>query len=169
MHKNSLFGMIILTAASLVMIGCTYPTKATGGGQVVGYSSYPSDSASFGFNGNSCEGGVTGQFNFIDKSLRIDGGVKIHGQVTDAYICDDPYSDTCAPCASGDNMVEGTYRSTNPKFPGNGAFTACLVDGGEGNGTTDTAYIALYGGPFDGYSLGGTVSGNVQEHDCDDD
>lgn len=168
MHKKSLIGIMTIAAASLVMIGCTSPTKVTGGGQIAPYSSYPSDSASFGFNGNSCESGITGQFNFIDSSLRIDGGVKFHATVTDAYICDDFFFG-CAPCAYGDNVVEGDYRSTNPKFPGTGSFSACLIDGGEGNGTTDTAYIRVSGGPFDGYSLGGTVSGNVQEHDCDDD
>jgi hypothetical protein len=165
-NKTKLIALATI-AMALVIVGCNSPTKATGGGQLVAHSVYPTEGGSFGFNGNSCEDTVTGQFNYIDQSIRIDGGVKIHGTVTDAYICEDFYFG-CSPCALGEVVVAASYRSTNPLFPGTGLVTVCLTDGGEGNGTTDTGYISIDGGPFDGYALGGEISGNVQEHGCDD-
>lgn len=167
MHKIKILGVMAPLALSLAMIGCTSPTKATGGGQITAYSSYESESASFGFNGTSCEGPVTGQFQFSDKSFRIDGGIKFHAQVTDTYFCEDFFFG-CGDCIDGEAVVEADYKSTNPFFPGSGEAVICLTDGGQGADGTDTAFVKLYGGPFSGYAIGGTVGGNVQDHGCDD-
>jgi hypothetical protein len=165
-NKTRLFGLAAMAMALLVM-GCS-PTKVTGGGQLNADEVYPSQGGSFAFSGNSCrEGRVQGQFNYVDLSLRIDGGVKFNGTVVDAYLCED-LEFGCGECSFGQLAIEGSYRSTNPNFPGDGYLTACLTDGGEGNGTTDTAYLMLVTGPFAGYALGGEIGGNVQAHGCDD-
>ncbi|GAB4537510.1 MAG: hypothetical protein Tsb0020_52070 [Haliangiales bacterium] len=168
MNQTKLLSVCASLALAFVMIGCTSPTKATGGGQIEAFDSYPISGGSFGFNGDSCEGSVTGQFNYVDHSVRIDGGVKLHGQVTDAYLCDDATLG-CDNCATGEVVITADYRSTNPTFRGEGTVTVCLSDGGEGKGATDTAGLSINGGPFDGYSVAGVVSGNVQEHGCDED
>jgi hypothetical protein len=165
-NETRLFGLAMM-AMALLAIGCNSPTKVTGGGQLHADAVYPSQGGSFGFSGDSCRDRVHGQFNYVDFSLRIDGGVKFNGTVVDAYTCED-VEFGCDACALGALVIEGSYRSTNPNFPGLGYLTACLTDGGEGNGTTDTAYLMLITGPFAGYALRGEIHGNVQAHGCND-
>ena len=168
MQKTKLLSVMATLALALVMMGCERPTKATGGGRIDAHSSYNmSDVANFGFNGHSCEGPVQGQFQFSDMSIRIDGGVKFHATVTDSSICEDIFFG-CADCSYGEVKIEADYDSTNPERPGSGAAVVCLTDGGEGADTTDTAFVKLNGGPFNGYSLAGVVRGNVQDHGCDE-
>jgi hypothetical protein len=61
------------------------------------------------------------------------------------------------------------YDSQNPKAPGEGYAIICLADNGEGaNHHADIAAAYIDTGPFYGYVNCGEVSGNIQEHSCDD-
>lgn len=168
MHKMKIFGSMFAAATAMMLIGCETPTKVTGGGKVVPYGSYASEKATFGFNANACGDSVTGQFQFHDHTIRIDGDIKFHGEVGDAAFCEDPSGiSTCGYCFDGELKVEATYESTNPFFPGFGTATACVRDGGEGADAVDTIFLALDSGPFDGYRVEGELKGNIQDHGCE--
>jgi len=66
--------------------------------------------------------------------------------------------------------IEGDYYSTNPKYVDEGEIFACVVDNGEGSqADPDLLYVKLesdVAGPYDGYTNGGPVSGNIQTYPC---
>ena len=59
------------------------------------------------------------------------------------------------------------YTSINPFIPGTGWGVACTLDNGQGvNDPPDEAAIALFGGPFGGYSNWGEIQGNLDKKAC---
>lgn len=54
---------------------------------------------------------------------------------------------------------------------GSGIALVCVRDNGEGFNATssDSMYIKVKSGPFDGYFSKGTVQGNIQAHACGED
>jgi hypothetical protein len=178
----------VLTAlvASVVMVGCSPwggPGKVTGGGWIEAGDA-GSEKANFGFNASSCEAyevcdgvyaGFTGNFNFNDMTdpLTYAGGVKMNGKVTGAVECLKAKED-CKYCfedsTDGDYMIEVSYRSTNPLMRGTGKALVCVRDNGEGFNATDSdsIWIKVKSGPFDGYRSSGAVQGNIQAHTCDE-
>lgn len=179
--KSSVFAALAIVVG-FGAAGCA-PAKVTGGGWIEGKLD-PSVKANFGFNGDSCNGPVQGKFNFHDKSASL----KANGDVTSVANCLEPDADgelpaACVACLtylyenppSDDYTGEGnligvdfSYRSTNPKDPGEGLGYACVLDNGEGYNASfsDVALVAFYSGPYTGYVNGGTVQGNIQEHEC---
>jgi len=172
--------MAILGVVSLY--GCGVPGKVTGGGFI---ENCDGSKSNFGFNASSCEGYIKGHFNYIDKNAGdYLGGVKMNGTVIDAAECVDPdickTKIECVYCKmlmkkyneyDSERVYQVTvnYRSTNPKFPGEGEAIACVVDNGEGinASASDLAAIKVTSGPFEGYFNAGPVQGNIQAHDCD--
>jgi hypothetical protein len=142
--------------------------------------------ANFGFNADSCDDGcsITGHFNYHDKyapDYADCGGVKMNGVVIEAGECvplSYDFEDECLLCNDyADSLPDsGTvytvtvlYRSTNPKFRGEGRAIACVVDNGEGvNAEEDMAAILVKSGPYVGYYNYGKVQGNIQAHECGD-
>jgi len=172
-------GIVVLGIAILFLFAnCSggpdlvVPGKVTGGGWVEA----PNGKANFGFNASSCDGpeNITGRFNFHDKtaSLFPNGGVKMNGAVIDAMQCAEQAGceDPVAPgqiCPMDAYSITVGYRSTNPKYPGTGIAGACVVDYGEGkNGTGVLLGLGVQSGPFLGYSISGTIKGNIQAHLC---
>lgn len=160
----------------LAATGCTRG-KVTGGGQVVDKEG--TQIANFGFNADSCVTGPEspeGHFNWVDTK----SGVKMNGPLTRMENCLASKSKICSNCRDyfGTNTytMEVAYRSTNPKYPGEGIAYACVKDNGEGKEVDpgDLVWVLVdddpsVGGPYSGYSVIGLVQGNIQKHTCDED
>lgn len=180
---------LIITLFCIAMLGgltgCGVPGKVTGGGWIPS-SGDDSKKANFGFNGNSCDGLANGHFNFHDKYADgFKGGVKMNGEVMEAYECvgdiliDNPgcyvgtFPDaldfTCYALGFPYYEIRVEYRSTNPRHRGEGMAIACIRDNGEGANATssDEAYISVLSGPYVDYKNSGPVQGNIQSHPCD--
>ena len=180
--RHDRFGLSVLATVALgvAIAGCSsggprpgpgsqfVPVKISGGGWIPSVMGLPAK-ANFGFNAAHCTATTfSGNFNYHDKHARDfqPGGVKMNGAVVDATQCVD------GPCASGcpkdsfEAVVE--YRSTNPRFPGNGTARACVADNGEGSKaeSDDRALITVVDGIYAGYSNQGDVHGNIQLQGC---
>lgn len=170
----------VVAALPFVLVNCVQidptaaviPGKVTGGGFV---QKADGSRANFGFNASSCDGPVSGNFNYHDRTAAgFDGGVKMNGAVIEANQCDEAGGCSLAGAGPGDPKcpyegygVTVGYKSTNPKVPGTGTAGACVVDNGEGkNSTGDLLGLAVDSGPYAGYFLSGTVKGNIQAHAC---
>lgn len=182
MLKNNFLSQLFYSCmiSSLIFLaGCSVPGKVTGGGKIVGTNT---GIANFGFNADSCEGFVTGRFDFHDKEANgFENGIKMNGAVTDAGKCaeqDDPnaventycetsYYENNLGCIEG-YIVDVNYQSTNPLHPGSGAAVACVIDNGEGINSTvaDAVWLHVSSGPYRGYYNKGSVQGNIQAHSC---
>ena len=183
MIKNSFIrGIALLAILGIAgLYGCGVPGKVTGGGFL---ENCDGSKANFGFNASSCDGYITGQFNYIDINAPFGDGVKMNGKVVDAAECVDPdlcnSTIECGYCKSlmkgynGDlervYQVTVDYRSTNPRYRGKGKAIACVADNGEGINAVapDLAAIKVTSGPYKGYFNAGPIQGNIQAHDCDD-
>ena len=176
--KSLFFATLVL--ATVLATGCTVPGKVTGGGTIPGIDG---GIANFGFNTDSCEGFITGRFEFHDKDIvAYENGVRMNGEVTDAgkcsgqssddsvrnSYCETSYYENALGCAEG-YVVDVNYRSTNPRYPGSGAAVACVIDNGEGVNSTssDAVWIHVSSGPYRDYYNKGGVEGNIQSHSCD--
>lgn len=179
---NHRFGIAVIAMVAVVgLMGCGsmgggsdpvfVGSKVTGGGWLPSASG-PPGKANFGFNAAHCEEGVfSGQFNYHDKHAPPPfqpGGVKMHGSVAGAKLCSS--QDSClssSGCPDGSIEVAVDYRSTNPRFPGEGRALACVDDNGEGSkAPADTGRIKVTTGPFAPYANEGFVQGNIQTHTC---
>ena len=109
-------------------------------------------------------------------------GVKLHGDVTNAGLCDsfgdviDGGSLCQGVCFDGEHEIQFDYESKNPNIPGTGQGLACVSDGGEGtnvgDGTfgADSVFIRITSGPYAGYQNFQTdINGNIQDHACPED
>ncbi|MCG9695884.1 hypothetical protein [Shewanella sp. Isolate11] len=175
MFQKKLTVLAMMALAGTALTGCELigDAKFTGGGTL--NSAGGADKAVLTFKAEKCDGEVSGQMNFHDKSA-IDfediGGVKLKAEITNVGFCamtmnaDMDPADEC----SCENQYEAhfTYSSTNPAAPGEGTGKACFFDTGEGKGNFHGAItlLALSTGPYQTYINGGTVSGNIQEHAC---
>jgi hypothetical protein len=170
---------------------------ASGGGTIP--SKYPdtrgATKANFGFWGDSCGDGTTGNFNYHDKSVYNEnkgGGLKMVGPVELACDCTEIAGDTAACDTSATGLcgiwnivaeflgwvgadghvtaIQAHYYSSNPKIVGGGKVVACVVDNGEGSkaDADDQAAVKVLDGPYAGYINGGEVSGNIQSYPCPD-
>ena len=105
MLKNNYLSYLFSTCMifSLAFLtGCSVPGKVTGGGKITGTNT---GIAIFGFNADSCEGFVTGRFDFHDKgATNFQNGVKMNGAVTDAGKCSEQEEQ---------NSVENIYCETS--------------------------------------------------------
>ena len=150
--RNLLIVFCAVIACAFMLSGC----KVTGGGWIE--STECDGKANFGFVAmmdDSCIPFIyTGKFNYHDKNA----GLKMNGDVE--------WGD--AGLLGGWQCFGGTYRSTNPKDPGDGSWCACVKDRGEGineYGDGDEIKVWAYGGPYDGYYNRGYVQGNIQDHE----
>jgi hypothetical protein len=186
-HYLLTLGILILSAV-LGLTGClvsvSVPGKVTGGGWMPSVSDVEKEKATFGFNADSCDGleYAQGHFNFHDKYAsdfpEWPGGVKMKGDILEAYKCELQSSDTnTSTCYCGAMLedipwheIRVQYRSTNPKCPGEGEAIVCIWDNGEGENAElpDTARIEVWSGPYVGYQNEGFVKGNVQSHECEE-
>ncbi len=187
-HYLLTLGILILSAV-LGLTGClvsvSVPGKVTGGGWMPSVSGMEKEKAIFGFNADSCDGldYVQGHFNFHDKYADWPGGVKMKGDILEAYMCELQSSDTATSTCYCGAMLEDVpwheitveYRSTNPKYPGEGIAIVCIWDNGEGENAAlpDTARIEVLSGPYgpdsgERYQNEGFVKGNVQSHECEE-
>jgi hypothetical protein len=127
--------------AAIAVAGC----KATGGGFIS--SATEAKAAYFGFTWNETDHGavVSGSWHDGWVKFKLDGGI-VYGSF--------------GPCASS----PGEYVSTSKANPGTGSIYATICDYGEPGPTNgDSITIQLTGGPYDGYSDGGTLQGgNLQ-------
>ncbi|WP_341501269.1 hypothetical protein [Gallaecimonas sp. GXIMD4217] len=171
---------LVLLAAITALAGCEkLDGKVTAGGTLNSLGG--NGKAVFTVNAQRCNGKpVKGHANFQDKTAidwQAQGGVSFNARVTDAGLCGDdiPLDDgipVCdLDCGPGQYQVDFDYRSTNPALPGEGSGIVCLMDTGEGvNRSYDTHGIInllrIDSGPFSGYANMGSMSGNVQAHDC---
>ncbi len=177
-NKSYLSGIVMLVGVALLgLSGCTgNPGKVTGGGWIPSASG-SGGKANFGFNGQQCvPGQLKGEFDYHDQPL----GVKIHSTLVSASLCagDSPGSIESAACGLCTEIglpigttygIDFTYRSTNPKIPGNGFAIVCVTDNGEGANAAnpDVLAIAIPDGPYTGYSnLSYVQGGNIQQHKC---
>ena len=177
-NKTLLSTTFVLVA--VLTTGCTVPGKVTGGGTIPGVND---GIANFGFNADSCEGFITGRFEFHDRDIvAYENGVKMNGEVTDAGKCTDQstdgsvrnsycetsYYENALGCFEG-YVVDVNYKSTNPRYPGSGAAIACVIDNGEGVNSisSDAVWIHVSSGPYRDYYNKGSVQGNIQSHSCD--
>lgn len=163
--------VLVALAAMAMASACAVPGKVTGGGTIPGPNG---GKANLGFNGDSCSGDVTGQFNYVD----IKSKVKANGDVVKAKRCvdadteDAEFSLLCGLCKLAVGVpsygLKVNYRSTEPTKPGAGTAIACVVDNGQGAKATgkDLAAIYVIDGPFGGYSAKGPVQGNIKSHAC---
>lgn len=174
---NNRCGIAVIVMLALVgLIGCggggstASLIKVTGGGWLPSASGLPGK-ATFGFNATHCAAGVfSGQFNYHDKHAPAPfqpGGVKMNGSVVGARLCVGTSCQSSSGCPGGSAEVEVHYRSTNPRFAGEGRALACVDDNGEGSkAPADTGRVKVTSGPFAGYVNEGAVQGNIQEHIC---
>jgi hypothetical protein len=127
--------------AAIAVAGC----KATGGGFI--NSATGANAAYFGFTWNSTNSGnvVSGSWHDGWVKFKLDGGL----------VFESP-----GPCANS----PGQYVSTSKSNPGTGTIDARICDYGEPGPTSgDTISVQLNGGPYDGYTDGGTLrGGNLQ-------
>jgi hypothetical protein len=170
---------VLILSTLLTLTGClvTVPGKITGGGWIPSISGMEKEKASFGFNANSCEGlsYAEGHFNFRDKYADFPGGVKMNGEILEAYECEEQESGTSTCYCDGIfeppwHEISVYYRSTNPKRRGEGEAIICIKDNGEGENAVlaDTAFAEVLSGPYVGYKNIGFVQGNVQSHECEE-
>jgi len=104
----------------------------------------------------------------------MNGSVVAHGQcVSEEDWQGTWYSEVCEfECVPrfgyNTHVAWVNYRSTNPAKPGEGGAFVCLKDNGEGSKKVDGDKLAMFGqsGVYEGYSLAGTVKGNIQSHTC---
>ena len=187
--KIYVFGVSVFAALSLLWIagcgneppgpggGMPSTGKMTGGGTIPSASGNEAEIANFGFNAARCDAmnPVEGKFNYHDKyESSYEGGVKFNGDIVGFILCDDdPATNDCTVCPEDSDGImpveaEIDYRSTNPKFKGEGTAFACVVDNGEGvnEDPEDMGEIEVMDGPYMGYSNGGPVQGNIQAHIC---
>jgi hypothetical protein len=134
--------------------------------------------AHLAFNADSCEGldYARGHFNYRDKyASDFPRGVKMNGDILEAYECDEQASGTQG-CYCDDlfevpwHEIRVHYRSTDPKYPGEGKAIICMRDNGEGKKAVlaDTIRIEVTSGPYMGYINMGSVQGNIQAHECEE-
>ncbi|WP_158678884.1 MULTISPECIES: hypothetical protein [unclassified Pseudoalteromonas] len=181
--KTTYLGLLILGAMT-TLSGCAkLDGRVTAGGTL--HSQGGDGKAVFTAHAARCDGDIKGRVNYQDKTA-IDwqqfGGIAFKANVTGAGLCSE---DPVAPdgledetrhckqdiCTEGMFQVEFNYDSTNPAAPGEGTGFACMMDIGEGinsgfgaNGILNV--MLLESGPYQGYHNAGTMSGNVQVHDC---
>lgn len=158
----SKLGLTAILTLSLAAAACSEPTKMTGGGRIDALPFYDTTKASFGFNGNSCDGDVKGHFNFVDNTY-AGGDVRLGADVTTADYC---LFFGCGYCFEGEVVIDATYESHVNGNRGTGTLQACLRDGGEGQDAEDNVFMAVLSGPFTGYAIEGPIRGNTQEHGC---
>jgi hypothetical protein len=174
----------------LMLIGCAYPAKFTGGGYLPSTSGGAKDKANFGFNMKNCSPetqDARGHLNFHDNKApawAALGGVKFGGFVVAGGVCteDDTLDDNevtaCDPdngavpegfCPQDQNYVgiDIAYESTNAKIPGDGTAIVCVQDNGQGtSATSDWMSILVLDGPYAGYTNTATAKGNLKQHTC---
>ena len=143
----------LLVVGALLLSGCVATGKVTGGGWVE--SSGGEGKANFGFcAARTLLGDTSGKFTYRDKNA----GVSMSGDITFA-----------AHAGDGTYFLSGTYRSTNPKDPGSGAWEARVEDDGEPGIGGDSFAIEITSGPFFPYSNSGDLGGgNIQAHPGED-
>ena len=175
MNTSLRYGFALASLTSL--FGCANPGKVTGGGSLVAEDG--TKLATFAVNADSCSGNVDdarGRLNWVDQAR----GVKMNGTVRAHAVCVTPedwqgqwFAPDCEWCGGtfgpGAQLAYVDYRSTNPKAPGDGSAVACVKDNGEGSGAVDgdKLILSVYSGVYTGYSMAGTVRGNVQSHVCE--
>jgi hypothetical protein len=99
----------------------------------------------------------------------------MNGDILEAYECDEQASGTQG-CYCDDlfevpwHEIRVHYRSTDPKYPGEGKAIICMRDNGEGKKAVlaDTIRIEVTSGPYMGYINMGSVQGNIQAHECEE-
>jgi hypothetical protein len=143
-------GGALVAFAAVVLAGCT----ATGGG------SLPSQT-----------GAKKATFAFTMKAAR-DGTAKLKGAMSDGYVKFQVDNlnlltvdgGTDSTCTNGYLYGQGTYVSNNKNLRGYGDVDLYLCDAGEPGATSgDALYVALEGGPFDGYTNSERLTGgNLQ-------
>jgi len=183
MLYKRVLALICVGAVAALLSGCGKPVMVNGGGWIASVDpDAHNGKANFGFWGDSCDGSVQGNFNYLDKGV----GVKMNGWVTEAEECfwggpPSSSSKLCALCqikaellhfrkgdAEGPLMaVAANYRSTNPKKRGEGELIACATDNGEGQAAPDDLMLVyVESGPFENYLNWGEVQGNIQYASC---
>jgi hypothetical protein len=174
MNKTLRMGFALATITSL--FGCANPGKVTGGGSVVGDDG--KKLATFAVHADTCSGDLNaaqGRMNWVDQAR----DVKMNGTMTAHAVCvsEQDWQGTwiapdCEWCAGslgyGAELAYFTYRSTNPRAPGDGVGVACVKDNGEGSNNLDGDRLILNvgSGVYAGYGASGRVRGNVQSHAC---
>ena len=160
--KRSYFMMISVlflgTISLLFATGCNL--LYTGGGTLDSENCENGEKAVFGFVVNSCEEEDKGVFNYHDLAAE-DGPVKMQGKLITVI-----YNLLGQP-----QYALVSYRSTEPTNRGNGTAGISFADYGEGNpeeGAHGQFQIWVIDGPFAGYANSGDISGNIQEHECDE-
>ena len=159
--KSKYWGMTVVlflgTVSLLFATGCDL--LYTGGGTLGSAAEEcdDGDQAVFGFVMNSCEDEQKGVFNYHDMAA----GVKMQGKLITII-----YNLLGQP-----QYALVSYRSTEPTNRGNGTAGISFADNGEGN-PADVSHgqfqIWVISGPFAGYANSGDISGNIQEHECDE-
>jgi len=149
MKRYSFILTVLFMGAALFLIGCSAePIKYTGGGTI---DSAVEGKANIGFVLNNCKDPAHLRFIFQDKAA----GVKMKGGEILEF--------------THDEKVKVSYTSMmKDSFGEYGEMKITLVDLGEANGDHGTIDIEVTYGPFDGYeNLSAIISGNIQEHECD--
>ena len=144
---------ILFIGVGLFLIGCSAePIKYTGGGTLDSVEC--GEKANIGFVLNNCKDPAHLRFVFQDKAAFGGDGLKMKGGEILTLTNDG---------------VKVTYKCMSKWCAGEtGEMWVTLVDEGEGNGDHGTVDINVTDGPFIGYENFSYISGNVQEHECND-
>lgn len=90
-------------------------------------------------------------------------------QICALEFLDDPVN-YCQGVPIPDNLYGAgfRFRSTNPRYRGDGAGVACLTDNGEGSEAIDNDNVVLIigVGQYEGYTNQGAVQGNISAQPC---
>lgn len=160
-----------------MLIACTSPGKLAGEGKLVDEQGH--GLASFGFNGNNCNGDLfnpKGSFNYVDSK----NDVKIRGDLFEYGVCASAAewqgTGIEAECAywlaMGNqlpvNVLYANYRSANLKQPGTGQLVLFLKDNANANvlDDSDNAWMHIYSGVLSGYDQAGKVQSKLQYQAC---
>ncbi|SHF98466.1 hypothetical protein SAMN04487965_3071 [Microbulbifer donghaiensis] len=171
----------ILLSGALALAGCEKLDGTVNGGGTMN-SLGGKGKAVFTVNAQRCdEEPIKGQVNFRDETA-IDwedqGGVSFRANVTGAGLCGEGFATAAEEalmcdqrCGPGMFQVEFDYDSTNPLLPGAGKGVACMTDMSEGVNSPFGMHglvnlISIADGPFQTYTNGGVVSGNIQTKEC---
>ena len=147
---------VLFIGAGLFLIGCSAePIKYTGGGTLDSITKVEGEKANVGFVLNNCKDPAHLRFIYQDKFAYGGDGLKMKGGEILEF---DHF-----------NGVKVSYISMSKGSAGeDGEMWIILVDEGEGNGDHGSVDINVISGPFAGYENFSFISGNVQEHECND-
>jgi hypothetical protein len=165
-----ILGVVAVLAGGAMLGGCK--AKVTGGGAIRGLEG---ERAAFTVNLDSCDDvdHPRGSFLYKDKNR----GLSVKGELLEVRLPGDSICDFDGAPASKENTVgaTATWRSTNPKNPGQGTATICMTDNGEGRKADEKDFVSIRlwrdgeagGAPF--HVNFGSFQGNIQQHECSED